>query len=66
MKFEDNLKQLEELVAKMESGGLDLDAMIKSFEEGRKLVETCQKDLESIKLRIEKVTKSGSVEEINL
>lgn len=62
MKFEDNLKKLEELVSKMESGGLDLDTMIKSFEEGRKLVDVCQKDLESIKLRIEKVTKSGSVE----
>lgn len=65
MKFEDNLKKLEELVAKMESGGLDLDTMIKSFEEGRKLVDVCQKDLESIKLRIEKVTKSGSVEPLD-
>lgn len=62
MKFEDNLKKLEELVGKMESGGLDLDAMIGSFEEGRRLVDVCQKDLESIRLRIEKVTKSGSVE----
>lgn len=62
MKFEDNLKKLEELVAKMESGGLDLDAMIKSFEEGRQLVDVCQKELESIRLRIEKVTKSGKVE----
>lgn len=66
MKFEDNLKKLEELVSKMESGGLDLDTMIKSFEEGRKLVDVCQKDLESIKLRIEKVTKSGSVEEMKI
>lgn len=65
MKFEDNLRKLEELVAKMESGGLDLDTMIKSFEEGRKLVDVCQKDLESIKLRIEKVTKSGSVEPLD-
>lgn len=62
MKFEDNLRKLEELVSKMESGGLDLDAMISSFEEGRKLVDVCQKDLESIRLRIEKVTKSGAVE----
>lgn len=62
MKFEENLRKLEELVSKMESGGLDLDAMISSFEEGRKLVDVCQKDLESIKLRIEKVTKSGTVE----
>lgn len=65
MKFEDNLRKLEELVSKMESGGLDLDTMIKSFEEGRKLVDVCQKDLESIKLRIEKVTKSGSVEPLD-
>ena len=62
MKFEDNLRKLEELVSKMESGGLDLDAMISSFEEGRKLVDVCQKDLESIRLRIEKITKSGAVE----
>lgn len=62
MKFEDNLKKLEELVTKMESGGLDLDTMIGSFEEGRKLVDVCQQELEAIKLRIEKVTKSGAVE----
>ena len=64
MKFEDNLKKLEELVSKMESGGMDLDAMIRSFEEGRKLVDICQKDLESIKLRIEKVTRSGAIEPV--
>ena len=59
MAFEDNLKKLEGLVAKMESGALDLDAMIKAFEDGRALVATCQKDLESVRLRIEKVTKAG-------
>ena len=56
MKFEDSLRKLEELVARMESGDMNLDDMIKAFEEGRKLVETCQKDLESIRQRIEKVT----------
>ena len=62
MKFEDNLKKLEGLVGKMESGELNLDDMIRAFEEGRKLVTECQKDLESIRQRIEKVTKDGSVE----
>ena len=61
MKFEDNLKKLEGLVGKMESGEMNLDEMIKAFEEGRKLVVECQKDLESIRQRIEKVTKDGSV-----
>ena len=60
MKFEDNLKKLEGLVAKMESGEMGLDDMIKAFEEGRKLVTECQKDLESIRPRLEKVTKDGA------
>ena len=66
MKFEDNLKKLEGLVAKIESGEMNLDEMIKSFEEGRKLVADCQKDLESIRLRIEKVTQGGSVEPLKV
>ena len=66
MKFEDNLKKLEGLVAKMESGEMNLDEMIKSFEEGRKLVADCQKDLESIRLRVEKVTQGGSVEPLKV
>ena len=66
MKFEDNLKKLEGLVAKMESGEMNLDEMIKYFEEGRKLVADCQKDLESIRLRIEKVTQGGSVEPLKV
>lgn len=60
MKFEDNLKKLEALVAKMESGELNLDDMIKAFEEGRTLVGACQTELDSIRQRIEKVTQDGS------
>ena len=56
----------EGLVAKMESGEMNLDEMIKAFEEGRKLVADCQKDLDSIRQRIEKVTKDGSVEPLNI
>ncbi|MBO5775687.1 MAG: exodeoxyribonuclease VII small subunit [Kiritimatiellae bacterium] len=62
MKFEDNLKKLESLVSKMEAGELGLDEMIVAFEEGRKLADECQKSLESIRLRIEKVTRTGAVE----
>lgn len=61
MRFEDSLKKLEGLVARMESGELNLDEMIAAFEEGRGLVASCRKDLDSISQRIEKVTKDGSV-----
>lgn len=60
MKFEENLKQLETLVRRMESGELKLDEMIGAFEEGRKLVKTCRDDLEAIRLKIEKVTATGT------
>lgn len=66
MKFEENLKKLETLVAKMERGEMNLDEMIQAFEEGRALVKTCQDDLEAIRLKIEKVTKSGAVEPLNV
>ena len=66
MKFEDNLKKLEGLVGKMESGEMNLDEMIKAFEDGRKLVIECQADLDSIRQRIEKVTKDGSVEPLQV
>ena len=60
MKFEDNFKSLEDTVRRMESGELSLDEMIASFEKGRKLATECQKELESIRLKIEKVTSSGA------
>jgi exodeoxyribonuclease VII small subunit len=64
MAFEDKLKTLEEIVQKMGSGDIKLDEMIKAYEEGQKLVADCSKELEAIRLRIEKVTKSGEVEEL--
>ena len=60
MKFEDNLSSLERLVGRMESGDMGLDDMIAAFEKGRALLETCRRDLESTRLKIEKVV-SGEV-----
>lgn len=61
MKFEENLKTLEELVRRMQSGEMPLDDMIKAFEKGRELVAKCQAELEAIRLKIDKVTESGAV-----
>ena len=66
VKFEENLKKLETIVDGMESGQMNLDAMIKAFEDGRKLVTQCRKDLESVQLRIEKVTKGGEIAELEI
>ena len=61
MKFEESLAKLEKLVAEMESGRLSLDDMMKNFEEGKRLVASCTKELEDVRQRIEKVV-SGTAE----
>ena len=66
MDFEQNLGELERLVSRMESGEMKLDEMIRAFEEGKKRVAACQKELEGIRQRIEKVTQTGSVEPLEV
>ena len=57
MSFEKAVARLEEIVSEMESGTADLDAMVKSFEEGQKLVKLCTAKLSSIERKVELLTK---------
>ncbi len=61
--FEEAVKRLEEIVARMEIGAEDLDAMVKDFEEGRALVDFCGKKLAAIERKVEILTRraDGSV-----
>jgi len=51
--FETTLKKLNTLVEKMEKGGLTLEDSLKHFEEGVKLIRTCQTILTEAKQKIE-------------
>lgn len=66
--FEKSLNDLENLVARMESGTLSLDDMVKDFEKGRELVKFCTEELDGIRRRIEKVSSAspGGVEPLEL
>ena len=61
--FEEAVRRLEEIVARMETGAEDLDAMVKDFEEGRALVDFCGKTLTAIERKVEILTRraDGSV-----
>ena len=52
LKYEQAVKRLEEIVAKLEGGSLSLDESLKLYEEGAKLLDYCRKALESAKQRI--------------
>ena len=43
--FESTLAQLESIVEELESGSLDLNKMMKLFEEGMKLTQLCRDSL---------------------
>jgi len=55
LSFEEALKKLEDIVAKLESDEITLDESIQLYEEGIKLSRYCTKRLEEAEQRIEKV-----------
>ncbi len=56
LSFEDALKQLEDIVRKLESGDVPLDASIDLYAKGDALRAHCQKRLEAAQARIEKIS----------
>jgi exodeoxyribonuclease VII small subunit len=57
--FEDAMTRLQSIVTDMESGALDLDTLIKRFEEGQQLAGLCTTKLDEVERRIEKLVKQG-------
>lgn len=53
--FEEALEKLESLVASMESGDVPLATLVEKFEEGSKLVKTCEERLKQAELKIQKL-----------
>ena len=65
LSFEKALGQLEDIIRKLEQGGLDLDEAIEQFSQGDKLRKHCTKKLQSAKLKVQKiiaVNEDGSTE----
>ena len=46
--FESNLKKLEEIVEKLESGSIGLEESVKLYEEGMKIKKICDKKLKDL------------------
>ena len=55
LSFEGGLKELEDIVTKMEAGQVSLDDAVRLYERGMALQKRCQKQLEEARLRIEKI-----------
>lgn len=53
--FEQTMKQLEQLVHKLERGEAPLDEALAAFEQGMKLVNVCREQLKLAEVKVEKV-----------
>ena len=55
MTFEQALAELEQIVARLESGQAPLEDSIRMYERGAALKAHCEKRLEAARLRVEKI-----------
>ena len=53
--FETNLKKLEMIVDKLESGDIGLEESVKLYEEVMKIKKICDKKLKDIEMQIKKI-----------
>ena len=53
--FESNLKKLEIIVDKLESGKIGLEDSVKLYEEGMKIKKVCDQKLKDIEMQIKKI-----------
>ena len=53
--FETNLKKLEMIVDKLETGDIGLEESVKLYEEGMKIKKICDKKLKDIEMQIKKI-----------
>ncbi len=65
-KFEDKMKELEEIIQELENGEIDLDSSIEKYTRAMKLVGECDEKLKSIEEQVNKIVKEdGSLEEFH-
>lgn len=62
--FEDALRQLEKIVAELESGQAPLEKSLELYQRGAELKALCEARLEAARLQVEKISlsKTGAVE----
>lgn len=59
MSFEQSLKRLEAIVARMERGDVPLEEALSLFEEGTGLVSACSRLLDEAQLKVVQLTKGA-------
>ncbi len=67
VKFEDKIKELEDIVNELESGEIDLDSSIEKYTKAMKLVKECDSKLKNIEEQVNKIlNENGELEDFSI
>jgi len=66
--LKETFQELEEILHKLESSNVDIDEMVKLYEDGMKLVKECKNKIENAEQKIKVINQDddGSIKESNL
>lgn len=59
LSFEQALTGLEEIVVRLEKGGIPLEDSVKLYEEGSRLAQICQSKLSKVEERLKELVKTA-------
>ena len=65
MNFEQAIKELTEIVNKIEQGQIPLQESIEQYEKGMTLIKHCRESLQKAEKRIEKISETGNKKQTN-
>lgn len=67
MKFEEKIKELENIVNKLENGDSPLDESFDMYEKAMKLIKECDTELNAVKEKVNKiVSENGELKEFKV
>lgn len=59
--FEEAFTELEQVVSKLEDGGLTLEQSLEIFERGRALAAYCSQQLDDAELKVKQISLEGDI-----
>lgn len=65
-KFEDKIKELEEIIDELETGEIDLDQSIEKYTKAMTLVKECDEKLKNIEEQVNKVIVNHEEEDFEI
>lgn len=64
--FEENVKELETIIEELEKGEIDLDSSIEKYTKAMKLISTCEKKLNEVEEKVNKILNDGKLEDFSI